>query len=287
MLKIIVQLSLVLGLLTGCSGGGQYSANGDEAADKSAQAGHETEAVNPFQPSDDAMADVDATIARASVNGKLAMIVLGANWCHDSRGLIAHFDAPDMAAFMDMAYETHLVDVGLLEHGQDIIKRFGMPVIYGTPTVLIIDPMTMKLINADNEYQSGMHRWRDADSISIEDTLAYFTAMAESGAQAPRTMRAPEAPSPALVALYAEIDAFETHQAQRISRGYDYLRPLMAIETEDRPKEFMEYWVELRGLRYGITDDLIGLRAEARARTAANEENIVLTYPEYARFSWE
>ena len=35
----------------------------------------------------DAMADVDAALARASASGKRVLLVLGANWCHDIRAL--------------------------------------------------------------------------------------------------------------------------------------------------------------------------------------------------------
>lgn len=236
------------------------------------------DAPKPYPPSENPMGDVDAAIARAGAGGKLAMIILGANWCHDSIGLARHFEAPKMAELLDGRYETQFVDVGLFEHGADIIERFGMPVIYGTPTVLIIDPATLRLINADN-----MHQWRDADSISAEDTLAYFTAMAE-GAQTPATV--PPLPE-GLSALYAEIDAFSTAQAERIFKSYDFLRPMMAADKKDRPEKFEGYWGELRDLRYSITGDLDKLRADARARVLAGETDIELAYPAYPKFSWE
>lgn len=243
----------------------------------------ESTAAKPYPPSENPMADVNAAIARAGAAGKLALIVLGANWCHDSIGLADHFAAPAMVALLDGRYETQFVDVGLFEHGADIIRRFGMPVIYGTPTVLIIDPASERLVNAGN-----MHQWRDAASISAEDTLAYFMAMADSGAnpgaQASAAMPADPA---ALAALTAGIDAFEAAQARRIYRGYDFLRPLMAKDKADRPDAFMGYWEQLSDLRYSVTGDLARLRAEARARVLAGETDIRLVYPEYAKFSWE
>ena len=249
----------------------------DVAKDVTAEAGEA--APKPYPPSENPMADVDAAIARAETSDKLAMIILGANWCHDSLALANHFKAPQMAALLDGRYETQLVNIGLFDHGADIIQRFGMPVIYGTPTVLIIDPATQRLVNADN-----MHQWRNAETISAEDTLAYFTMMADRGKQTPAAMPAPSA---ALAALYAQIDAFEAAQAQRIYNGYDVLRPMMAEGMDNLPDNFMDYWKQLAKLRYAVTGDLADLRAAARARVLAEEEDIKLAYPEYSKFSWE
>jgi aspartate aminotransferase-like enzyme len=35
----------------------------------------------------DAMGDVDAALARAAANGKRVLVVMGGNWCHESRAL--------------------------------------------------------------------------------------------------------------------------------------------------------------------------------------------------------
>jgi len=40
-----------------------------------------------FQPSTDPLADVQQALSRAQKSDRLALIVLGANWCHDSRAL--------------------------------------------------------------------------------------------------------------------------------------------------------------------------------------------------------
>lgn len=48
----------------------------------------------------DAMADVDAALARASANGKRVLLVMGANWCHDSRALAGWLETPRFAALV-------------------------------------------------------------------------------------------------------------------------------------------------------------------------------------------
>jgi len=233
----------------------------------------------PFQPSEDYLADVDATLDKARMEEKLALIVMGANWCHDSRGLVEHFGDPELVATLEQGYETILVDVGLLERGRELISRFGMPVIYGTPTVLIVEPDTGRLLN-----KSSMFRWRDSASIPVEEAREYFSGMTEPAKWDPG---AEPAGSPQLAALYAEIDAFEAVQAERIYKGFEVVGPMLGVDADERPENFLDYWKQLSALRYAITDDLARLRAEAKERVAAGEENIQLEFPEYEKFSWE
>ena len=94
----------------------------------------------PFRPTANVMVDVDATLLRAAESGKLGLIIMGANWCHDSQSLVARLDDDALKPLLDEKYETLLVDVGGLEHVSAVIQRFGEQVIYGTPTVLIVDP---------------------------------------------------------------------------------------------------------------------------------------------------
>jgi len=233
----------------------------------------------PFQPSDNVMAEVDQVLAKARAEGKLALIVMGGNWCHDSMGLYHHFQDPELAATLDKNYEKLLVDVGYLDHAMEVIRRFGQPVIYGTPTVLIIDPDTEELLNRES-----MHRLRDSANMEIDEARTYFAnTTARSVAEIDLAPRDPK-----LMALYEEIDAFEDQQATRIYQGFAVIGPLLEkSENGNEPDNFREVWREFSKFRYQITDDLAGLRAEARRRVAAGEENIQLDFPVYPAFSWE
>jgi len=234
---------------------------------------------NPFQPSDDIMADVDRTLSKARAEGKLALIIMGAHWCHDSMGLYSHFQDPALAATLNANYETVFIDVGFLERGKEVIERFGQPVIYGTPTVLIVDPETEELLNRES-----MHRLRDSASMDIEEAREYF---ANTGVRSVAEIDIKPS-DPKLMALYDEIAAFENEQASRIYRGFAVIGPLLKeSENGTEPEIFRSYWRELSKMRYTITEDLIELRAEARRRVAAGEEDIQLTYPVYKKFSWE
>ncbi|MCI5045335.1 MAG: thioredoxin family protein [Aquisalinus sp.] len=234
-----------------------------------------------FQPSNREMEEVDEVLKRAADDDKLALIVMGANWCHDSRGFVKTLNNKRLGQVISDRYEVLLVDVGYLQRGRDVIERFGMPVIYGTPTVLVVDPEAELLIN-----RNDMHRWRDAARIDVDEAITYFTSMATPSALDEAAAAHAEV-EPALMALYAEIDAFERAQAARIYGGFARLAPMLAMDHKDRPDHFNDEWDQVRDLRYAITGDLADLRAEARRRSEAGETDISLTYPDYPAFSWE
>jgi len=234
---------------------------------------------SPFQPTEDVMADVNAMLARASTTGKLGLIIMGGNWCHDSRALARRMATAKLAPVLDTNYETLLVDVAGLSDNMDVAKRFGRPVIYGTPTVLIINPATEKLVNAHD-----MHQWRDAERISVADTTDYFTRMATAETRGtPADMMG----KPRYTELMADIDAFENTQAKRIYQAFAVIGPMLEIPKSQRPENFIKLWIELSQFRYQITKDLAALEAKARAFAAAGDASTPLSYPNYKPFSWE
>ncbi|MEL7485818.1 MAG: thioredoxin family protein [Pseudomonadota bacterium] len=127
----------------------------------------------PFDASRNAMLDVDAALAASRNNGKKALLVLGGNWCHDSRGLASKFEEPELAALIEDRYELVWVDVGHRDRNLDVGARFGVPELYGTPTVLILSPEG-ELLN-----RLSVHDWRTAYSKSYEETYGYFADYAE------------------------------------------------------------------------------------------------------------
>lgn len=232
---------------------------------------------NAFHPSEDVMKEVDEALEKAAQQGKRTLIVMGGNWCHDSQGLIRHFTDPQMDAILKENYQTLIVDVGYLDKAAEITQRFGQPIYYSTPTVLIIDPVSERLVNEHN-----MHQWRNADNIKLEHTRQYFLEMATSivpPAEAP--------PSPRLKDLLDEIKSYEQTQVERIYKAFKVIGPMLAIDKDKRPKNFMPYWMELRQLRYGLPDEMAKLRQQAKQRILKGEKNIKLTFPVYPSFSWE
>tara|TARA_R110000824_G_scaffold209_3_gene959 strand:- start:27458 stop:27952 length:495 start_codon:yes stop_codon:yes gene_type:complete len=124
--------------------------------------------ARPFDESANAAEQVDAALARAQLSDKRVIVVMGANWCHDSRGLSGWFAEPRFAAMLAAKYELVYVDVGEKNRNIDIAQRFGIKSIKGTPTVLVLSPQG-KLVN-----RKSAPKWRDAASRSEDDIFAYF-----------------------------------------------------------------------------------------------------------------
>jgi hypothetical protein len=120
----------------------------------------------------DASADVDAALARAAVSGKAMIVIMGANWCHDSTALAKWFAAPRFAAMMGARFELVYVDAGTPQSGDgrnhNIIKRFGGKKQKNTPYVMIVSGAG-KLLNRDDA-----RSWRNAESRSEEEIYQYF-----------------------------------------------------------------------------------------------------------------
>jgi len=132
---------------------------------------HEEESGH-YDATRDADADVNAMLAKIAENGKMGIVVLGANWCHDSRGLAKHFDSERFQAMLSPKYEVVYVDVGVPQTGNGrnlhIAKRFNLKKIKGTPTVAILSSDGV-LLNKKNA-----PKWRNADSRKEEDIYNHF-----------------------------------------------------------------------------------------------------------------
>ncbi|NNE41436.1 MAG: thioredoxin family protein [Marinicaulis sp.] len=133
---------------------------------------HHGDNPRPFDAARNAQQDVDIALASARASGKNALLVFGGNWCHDSRGLAAKFEAPALAAIIEDHYVLTWIDVGRRDRNLDVLRGVGVDDIYGTPTVVILSP-NGEIINEDS-----VHDWRTADSKSFEETYDYFVGFA-------------------------------------------------------------------------------------------------------------
>ena len=82
-----------------------------------AQAGPVVEAT-PYAQTADARADVDAALFQALRENKRIILVMGANWCHDSKSLAGRFETPRFKAMMEPKYVITYVDVGKPQIGE-------------------------------------------------------------------------------------------------------------------------------------------------------------------------
>ncbi|WP_299322084.1 thioredoxin family protein [Parasphingopyxis sp.] len=130
--------------------------------------------ARPFDETRPALADVALALARAAINRKRVILVMGANWCHDSRGLAGWFATRRFTDMLGPRYEIAYVDVGHPQEGEgrnlDIAQRFGIEEIVGTPTVLVLSPEGT-LLNRETA-----PTWRNAASRSEAEIFDYFDA---------------------------------------------------------------------------------------------------------------
>lgn len=239
-----------------------------------------TQSGELYLPSEDSMADLAAALEGARESKRLLLVVLGANWCHDSRALASRLYTEPLVTTINERYEILFVDVGYLEKGRDVISSLGIPVYYATPTVLIIDPVSGRVLNAQNR-----HQWANAAEISMQESLEYFRQFANTDQAA---LPAENEPGADLQALFTEIESFEQVQADRLYQAYAVLAPMLqAYKEGDKDAFSEEKWNEVRDYRYKVPVDIESLKNEARQRVAAGETDINLSYPVYPAFSWD
>jgi thiol-disulfide isomerase/thioredoxin len=231
-----------------------------------------------YQSSADPSADVRQALGRAEEKDTRALVVLGANWCHDSRALASRLHQSPLAELVQEHYELVFVDVGYLDKGRDLLNDFNVAHFYATPTVLIIDPSDEQVVNNEDR-----HIWGNAYSIDMPTSVQYFEKWATSDAAADTG-----AVSTELRDLYEEIDRFEGELADRVDDGYAVVGPMLeAYKAGNEPEDFDARWNELRDFRISIPGDIQDLRDEAERRVSAGEADIELEFPEYPSLSWE
>jgi thiol:disulfide interchange protein len=128
--------------------------------------------ARPYHVSDTASADVDAALARAQQSGKRVLLVMGANWCSDSRALAGWLATDRFVELIERKYELVYVDIGMPGPDRpnvEIARRFGVAELPGSPNVLVL-MSDGALVNP-----TTATTWRNAESRTadaIYDELA-------------------------------------------------------------------------------------------------------------------
>lgn len=123
----------------------------------------------------DASAVIDAALAQARDEDKQALIVFGADWCHDSRGLAETLDHNErLSTLIAEHYVLVRVDVGQRHRNQDQLQRFGLEGTFGTPTLVIAE--------GEGQAVNGLtaHDWRTAHDAAPSDIAAYLSRYAQA-----------------------------------------------------------------------------------------------------------
>ena len=128
----------------------------------------------PYDETANATAAVDKALARAKASGKRVLIDMGGNWCGDCRILTATMDRPELKGFLDRHYETVLVDVGRFDKNLQIPAHYGVTdkLAGGVPALLVVDPKTDRLLDADRI--SALEDARHMTPQSLADWLAQW-----------------------------------------------------------------------------------------------------------------
>lgn len=139
------------------------------AAEDTHKADHaEHNEPRPFDATADAEIDINHTLIAAKEEGKLGLLVFGANWCHDSRGLAAHFEKPRFQTLLRSHYKMTYIDVGQKNRNIDLARKFGVDDIVGTPTVFVTDS-DGNVLNLETA-----PTWRNAASREEDAVYEYF-----------------------------------------------------------------------------------------------------------------
>ncbi|MEQ3639347.1 MAG: thioredoxin family protein [Alteromonas sp.] len=232
-----------------------------------------------YAPSESPLNDVIDAQKKAVENNKLLLVVLGAQWCHDSTGLASHFESEALQPILEKYYTTLLVDVGLLEDRRNITKRFDYPIYYATPTVMIVEPNTGTLLN-----RASMARWAHADSIPLVDYVEYFTAHGELSEQEIAVLQS-YTPTP-------EEMSYNEQHAARLQAAYKELSPLLKDDINgdlegDTTDNFYAMWKEVRQFRATLQKELME-RTQAQLNPSEGSiETKKATLTEHGPFSWQ
>lgn len=169
MIKALLSGVFAALLLAGCA----------TVAGKVAGSSHDYPEAESYAVSDDAEADVDAALARAAANDRRVLLVMGANWCHDSRALAGWLGTERFEALVEREYELVFVNIGMPQRGDGhnlgIARRFGLEELPGTPNLLVLTAEG-ELVNAETATT-----WRNAasrDEDAIYDELVMLTDQA-------------------------------------------------------------------------------------------------------------
>lgn len=261
LIPCLVLATLLLGFAPATQSAGQ-----DESANR----------LEPYyyRPLLHAQETVARTIETAREENKLALIALGAEWCHDSRAFGARLSEPSMQDILERSFVTQFIDVGYLEDQRPITGPLGYPINFGTPTVLVIDPQSGVLLNFDD-----VSIWQNAYSVPLEDYEVYFSTLAVNWQQG--------LTKPLISEPSDELQSFTDRNVERLVAGYAALGPMLKAYDADSlqdPESFESLWEEVRRFRAQLQKDMTELRTSGAATGLPQTENI---WPEYGPFSWE
>ncbi|MCW8108209.1 thioredoxin family protein [Alteromonas ponticola] len=225
-----------------------------------------------YEEHSDPLEQFQTTLQQAKKNNTLILMVIGANWCHDSRALAEQLNSDAVKEVINQHYSLMLVNAGWLTDLSTLLGPLGHPVYFGTPSVFIIDPVHEIILN-----RPSVQRWQSAHSESDSSLAHYLTLQNEKASERTKLVLTRKSENSQRI---AQVLAFEEQQAKRLYHAYSILGPKLAIESQTgHAQELDHLWEEVRKYRYKLQRDLVVLY-----QSMDNEE---LYIPEYQRLSFE
>ena len=130
-------------------------------------------AASFYDPKADARADMAAALASAAQTGRSAVLVFGADWCHDSIALAKVLTSDAFKTEFGPGYSVTFIDDGVPQRGKgrniDLLARFKVKDLKGTPAMFVVGP-DGSLRNKRKDALS----WRNAESRGAAATLEWF-----------------------------------------------------------------------------------------------------------------
>ncbi len=121
----------------------------------------------------DAAKVYDQALAKAAADNARAVIVFGADWCHDSRALGEVLGSDAFRTEFGSRFEVTFIDVGRPQSGEgrnlDLVKRLGVKDLKSTPAMFVLRG-DGKLLNGKKDAVS----WRNAESRGTDKVFAWF-----------------------------------------------------------------------------------------------------------------
>ena len=205
---------------------------------------------------------LEEALNQAEMKGKPLLLILGANWCHDSRALAGYFDSPEVKQAASH-YQVLPVNVGYLENKSALLGQFNYPAYFATPTVLAIDPVSKAVLN-----RASLVTWQSAHNESAAALAEYLDSIVSGSAVGETHSEIP----PSLI-------EFETQQANVLYAHYQHLGVLLKQEDEGQATPTLNTkWREVKAFRVKLQNDLIDLHQQPEPPGA---------FPTYPEISWK
>lgn len=132
-----------------------------------------------YDPDANPREDLATAATRAAQDGKLILLVFGADWCPDCRVLDYHFKQDGLRSVIIANFHVVKVDVGEKDKNLDFVAEFGNPIANGIPAIAILDA------GLNIHYVSDAGEFATARSAKADSLKTWFQSVVEKIRQDP------------------------------------------------------------------------------------------------------